>query len=180
MSLLKLFFIFVKIGAILLGGGYVILPIIQDEFTEKRKLLTNDEVIEFYTLSQSLPGIVAANMTMFIGYRLMGKFGALIAMIGIIFVPFLTIVCLASILGSFINNRYIQGLLWGIGCAVIALILLTIREMMQHSDKNLFFYIIFLLSLTALYVFNLSPISTIIIFSVLGVLYKYLFERTTE
>ena len=52
-SLLKLFLIFIKIGAILLGGGYVILPIMQSEFSEKRKLVTQEELVNYFALSQS-------------------------------------------------------------------------------------------------------------------------------
>ena len=167
--LLDLFFIFVKIGAILLGGGYVILPIMQHEFAEKRKLVSSYDIINYYTLSQSLPGIVAANMTMFIGYRLKGKFGALAAMFGVIFVPFWIIVLLAAILEALVDNTYIHGLLWGVSVAVVALILLTVREMWQKSNRNLFFYILFLSALIALLIFKLSPINTIIIFSILGV-----------
>jgi len=177
MSLFRLFLIFVKIGAILLGGGYVILPIMQNEFVDKRHLVEQDELIDYFALSQSLPGIIAANMTMFIGYKLKGKLGALSAMIGVIFVPFWSIVILASILGKIINNTYIQGALWGVGVAVAALILLTTREIWQKSKRNLFFYTIFVLSFTALMFFKLSPIMTIIIFSILGVFVKYLERR---
>ena len=79
-SLTKLFIIFVKIGAILLGGGYVILPILINEFVEKRKLISHDDLIDYFALSQSLPGIIAANISMFIGYKLRGIIGLLIAM----------------------------------------------------------------------------------------------------
>ena len=171
-SLFKLFLIVVKIGAILLGGGYVILPIMKSEFTEKRKLVTEDELINYFTLSQSLPGIIAANMTMFIGYRLKGIAGAIAAMIGVIFVPFWCIVLLASILDKLVNNSYVQGAMWGIGIAVIALILLTAREVWQKSNRTIFFYVIFLLSLTSLLIFKTSPIQTILFYSCRGVLYK--------
>lgn len=174
MSLFKLFLIFVKIGAILLGGGYVILPIMTSEFVEKRNLVTHDDMIDYFALSQSLPGIIAANISMFIGYKLKGKFGAIVAMIGVTFVPFLCIVLLASILGSLVNNSYVQGALWGVGIAVIALIMLTVREMWQKSNKNAYFYTIFALTLGTLLVFKLSPIQTILIFTVLGVVYKRL------
>lgn len=176
-SLSKLFLIFVKIGAILLGGGYVILPIMQSEFAEKRKLVSKEELVSYFALAQSLPGIVAANMTMFIGYKLRGKLGALSAMIGIIFVPFWSIVILASIIASLTNNIYVKFALWGVGVAVIALILLTVREMWQNSQRNIFFYIIFLLALIALLVIKLSPIQTIFIFSCAGVLIKCLLRR---
>lgn len=174
LSLINLFLIFVKIGAILLGGGYVILPILTNEFVEKRNLLHQDELINYYTLSQSLPGIVAANVSMFVGYKLKGKLGAIIAMFGIITVPFLTIVILASILTLLTENPYIQSIFWGIEISVIALILLTVRELWQNSNKNLFFYIIFLLSLFSIMFFKLSPIKTILIFTILGVIYKSL------
>lgn len=169
MSLLKMFFIFVKIGAILLGGGYVILPILQYEFTEKREILSKEELVDYFAISQSLPGIIAANMSMFIGYKLKGKIGALTAMTGIIFIPFWIIVLLASVIGNLIGNTYLQCTLWGIGVAVIALILLTAREVWQNSLRNSIFYIIFILSLVSLVVFKLSPISVIILYSCFGV-----------
>ena len=144
-SLFKLFLIFAKVGAILLGGGYVILPILMNEFVEKRNLVEQEELVDFFALSQSLPGIIAANISMFVGYKLRGKLGALFAMFGVIFIPFLTIVALASVLGMLTENSYVQGALWGVGVAVIALIMLTVREMWQKSNRDKFFYSIFIL-----------------------------------
>lgn len=176
MSLFKLFLIFVKIGAILLGGGYVILPIMTSEFVDKRNLVSHDDIIDYFALSQSLPGIIAANMSMFIGYKLKGKYGAIAAMVGVTFVPFWCIVLLASVLGAFVNNNYVQGALWGVGVAVIALIMLTVREMWQKSNKNTYFYTIFLFTMLSLLVFKLSPIQAILLFTTIGVGYKRLVE----
>lgn len=176
MSLFKLFLIFVKIGAILLGGGYVILPIMTNEFVEKRNLVTHDDMIDYFALSQSLPGIIAANISMFIGYKLRGKWGAIAAMFGVTFVPFWSIVLLASILGSLVNNHFVQGALWGVGVAVIALIMLTVREMWQKSNKNAFFYTIFTLALLTLIIFKPSPIQVIIVFTLIGIGYKRFVE----
>ena len=172
LSLINLYFIFLKIGAILLGGGYVILPIVKNEFADKRKLIEKEDLVDFFALSQSLPGIIAANISMFIGYKLRGKSGAITAMLGIITAPFICIVILASILDKLAGNPYITGAMWGVGIAVIALIMLTVREIWQNSKRDNFFYIIFLLSLTALLIFHLSPIETIIIFTILGILIK--------
>ena len=175
-SLIKLFLIFTKIGAILLGGGYVILPIMTSEFVDKRKLVEHDDVIDYFALAQSLPGIIAANMSMFIGYKLRGKWGAVIAMVGVTFVPFWCIVLLAAIISSLVNNSYVLGALWGVGISVIALIMLTVREMWQKSVRNGFFYTIFILTLATLLVFKLSPIQTILLFTFLGVAYKRIRE----
>lgn len=177
MSTFRLFLIFVKIGAILLGGGYVILPIMTSEFVDKRGLVTHEDMIDYFALSQSLPGIIAANISMFIGYKLKGKWGAIIAMIGVTFIPFWCIVLLASALGALVNNNYVQGGLWGVGIAVIALIMLTVREMWQKSNKNGYFYTIYTLTLLTLIIFTPSPIQAILIFTALGVLYKWRFCR---
>ena len=158
MSLIELFLIFTKIGALLLGGGYVILPLLTSEFVEKRSLISHDDLIDYFAISQSLPGLIAANISMFIGYKLRGKWGAIVAMFGITFVPFLCIVLLASILGSLTGNSYVQGALWGVGVAVIALIMLTVREMWQKSTRDLFFYIIFVLALLGLIFIKLSAL----------------------
>ena len=173
-SLLKLYLIFLKIGAILLGGGYVILPILMNEFVEKRNLVSKDELVDYFALSQSLPGIIAANISMFVGYKLKGKLGAFIAMLGVVSIPFLIIVSLASVLGLLVENTYLNSALWGVGIAVIALIMLTTREMWQNANRNGFFYVIFFLALLALLVFEFSPIKTILLFTFLGVLYKRL------
>ena len=175
-SLFKLFLIFTKIGAILLGGGYVILPIMTSEFVDKRELVSHDEVIDYFALAQSLPGIIAANMSMFIGYKLRGKWGAVTAMLGVTFIPFWCIVLLASVIGSLTENSYVQGALWGVGTSVIALIVLTVREMWQKSNRDTFFYVIFVLTLLTLLIFKLSPIQTILLFSIIGVLYKKITE----
>jgi chromate transporter len=171
-SLLNLYLIFVKIGAILLGGGYVIMPIIMNEFTEKRTLIDKDEVVNYFTLAQSLPGIIAANMSMFIGFKLNGLKGALVAMLGIITAPFFTIIMLGSIINAFITNQYLQAALWGVGIAVIALILLTIREIFQYSKKDLFFYMILVLAILLLLIFDFSPIKTILMLLPLGIIIK--------
>jgi chromate transporter len=173
-SLFKLFLIFVKIGAILLGGGYVILPILINEFVERRNLISQDELLNYFALSQSLPGIIAANISMFVGYKLQGKRGALIAVLGIITVPFLIIASLASIIENLTENIYIRGVFWGVGVAVIALIMLTVKEMWQKANKNLYFYIIFIASLFSLILLDFSPIKTILIFIIIGVIYKRL------
>ena len=146
------------------------------EFVDKRNLVSHDDLINYFALAQSLPGIIAANISMFIGYKLKGKWGAVAAMIGVTFVPFWCIVLLASVLGALTNNSYVQGALWGVGISVIALIVLTVKEMWQKSNKNTYFYTIFILTLATLLVFKLSPIQTIVLFTMLGVLYKRLRE----
>ena len=91
-TFLNIFKIFFKIGAILLGGGYVIIPIMQSELVEKRKWLTEDELCDYYCVSQCLPGIIAINMSILVGYK-MAKFkGVLASVLGMGFSPFIAII----------------------------------------------------------------------------------------
>ena len=164
--------IFLKVGAILLGGGYVILPILISELCKKHKLIEETELINYYTISQSLPGIVAANISMFAGYKLCGKMGAITATLGIITVPFLSIIALASIIESISENIYINGFFRGVGIAIIALIILTVREIWQKTSKTLFFYTIFFISLITILILNISPVIVIITITPLGIMIK--------
>ena len=174
MSLLRLFLIFVKIGAILLGGGYVILPILQNEFTDKRNLITYDELTEYYALSQSLPGIVAANISMFIGYKLRGKCGAVLSMLGIVFIPIITIIFLASFLSLFTESGTVKNIFECISVAVTVLILLSAREVWQNSHRDWFYYLILIFSLCLILIFKFSPIHVILLAAFIGLMMKSL------
>ena len=115
---------FFKTGTLLLGGGYVILPLLQSELIEKRGWINDDELCEYYALSQSIPGLIAANLSIFVGYKLKRSLGAIAAISGIITPAFLAIVVLAKILEEIIRLNFVQGIFWGVGIGVIVLIYL--------------------------------------------------------
>lgn len=177
-SLWQLFCACVKIGLILLGGGYVILPVMQSELVEKRGWITEDELVEFYALSQSLPGIIAINTSIFVGYKIRGKWGALTAIVGLVFTAFWMIVALASVLAKLTTNSYIQGLLWGVEIAVIVLIIMSIREMWGKAMNSKFSYLVYLFALSLMLFAKLSPAVTIVTTVVIGLLYKtFVYKR---
>ena len=171
-SLAKLFLIFVKIGTILLGGGYVILPILRAEFVEKYKLITEEELVEYFAISQSLPGIIAANISIFVGYKLHRTLGAIIACLGINFSPFLCIVLLATVISAFVNEPAMQGLFWGIGIGVLVLLISAIKEMWTKSITDWFSFLIFTIALITLLKTSISPAIIIIISAIAGIVYK--------
>lgn len=179
-SLWQLFCACVKIGLILLGGGYVILPVMQSELVEKRGWITDEELVEFYALSQSLPGIIAINTSIFVGYKIRGKWGALTAIIGLVFSAFWMIVALASVLAKLTTNSYVQGLLWGVEVAVIVLIIMSVREMWGKSMCSKFSYAVFLFAVSLMLFGKVSPALTIITTVVVGLLYKTLTKKRGE
>ena len=179
-SLWQLFCACAKVGLILLGGGYVILPVMQSEFVDKRGWITYDELVEYYALSQSLPGLIAINTSIFVGYKIRGKFGALTSIIGLVFYAFWMIVCLASILTKLTTNSYVQGLLWGVGVAVIVLIIASVREMWGKSMTSKFAYLVYIFALILMLALKLSPALTIIVTVVVGLIYKTLEKKRGE
>jgi len=82
-KLWDIFKVFTKIGLILIGGGYVIIPLLKDELIDKRNWITEKELVDYFALSHTLPGLIAGNIAIFIGYKLRGKWGGLMAMLGI-------------------------------------------------------------------------------------------------
>lgn len=171
---------FFKVGTLLLGGGYVILPLLQSELIEKKEWINNEELCEFYALSQSIPGLIAANVSIFVGYKLKKLNGALAAISGMITPAFLCIILLAKILEEIIQLKFIQGIFWGVGIGVLVLIYLAIKEIWTKSitDKFAFtiFFTVFLLSAC----FKISPAILIILAALTGIILQIIKNKTQE
>ena len=179
-SLAKLFLIFVKIGTILLGGGYVILPILRAEFVEKYKLITEEELVEYFAISQSLPGIIAANISIFVGYKLHRTLGAIVARLGVNLSPFLCIVLLATLISTFVDAAIMQGLFWGIGIGVIILLISATKEMWSKSVTDKFSLLLFSVALFTLLTTSISPVIVVIFSAISGILFKTLTNRRRD
>lgn len=175
-SLLNIFLVFFKIGAILLGGGYVILPLLTTEIVEKRPWITKEELINYYSISQCLPGIIAVNTAIFTGYKLKGKFGALVAVTGMCLSPFIVILTLATIIMNFTSNPIVLNLFWGVGIGLLIMLLLTVKEIWDKSIIDKFTLFLFLLVFSLTIFFDFSPVYAVIGSAILGVIYK-LFHR---
>lgn len=166
-NLINIFSLFLYIGTILIGGGYVVLPLLQTYLVEKHGWITDDELLNFYALSQALPGLIVINISIYIGYKLKGVFGAMSAVLGVTFSAFWSIVILTSIL---FNPNIFSNLSYGFKCieiSVILLIFLSIKEMYPKSIKNLTSFFIFLSALILLF-FKFSPIQVILISTFIG------------
>lgn len=171
-SLFKLFWIFFKIGMVLFGGGYAILPFLQAEIVEKEKICTQEQMLEYYALAQCVPGIVAGSVSMFIGYKARSILGALVSIFGICLPAFVSMLLFATVLGNISHYRLTQSIFGEIAIAVCILIFMTIMELWKKSVNDLFTSIIFLSSITATIFFHVSPFWVIIVSGILGILVK--------
>ncbi len=149
-TLYQIFKTFFKVGTLLLGGGYVILPLLQSELVDKKNWIDDDELCEYYALSQSVPGIIAANTAIFVGYKLRKTAGAFAATLGIVMPAFISIIIIARLLEEIIRLKFIQSIFWGVGVGVLILIFLAVKEMWRKSIVDKFtcwiFFITFILS----------------------------------
>lgn len=145
----SIFKVFFKVGTMLLGGGYVILPLLTSELVEKKKWITSDELCEYYALGAALPGIIAANTAIFTGRKLLGTKGAIAAVTGMILPAFAAIVILAYLFIGLVNIPVVQHIFWGVGVGVIVLLFLAVKEMWLKSVTDKFTGIIYILCLIA-------------------------------
>ena len=160
-----------------MGGGYVILPLLQSELVEKKKWINSDELCEYYALAQSIPGIIAANTSIFVGYKLKKQLGAIAAILGIITPAFLSIIVLASLLREIVQYNFIQSIFWGVGIGVIILLFLAVKEMWAKSITDRFTCVVFLAAFILSANFKISPAIIIVLAIISGIIYKEKYEK---
>ena len=139
---LRLFAVFLKIGAFTFGGGYAMIPLIQKEITEKRGWMTDDDVLEIVAIAESTPGPIAVNAATFVGFRVCGFRGALLATLGVVLPSFLIIFGISFVLRAFQSVRLVQYAFNGIRAGVLALILKALWSMYRQCPKSAVSYVV--------------------------------------
>ena len=135
--LLLLYCSFFRITALVVGGGLAMLPVIEEIFVNKHKLLTREELLDMTALTQTVPGIIAINSAVYIGMKIAGVPGALAAALGAVTPPFTVILIIASLFPHLDpKNRYLLGIFAGIRAAVTGMILVTGCRMFRRTVKN--------------------------------------------
>lgn len=141
----KLFWNFVKISSVSVGGGLTMIPLIEKYFMPPYGDLTAEDIVDTVAFSQSMPGIIAVNMSGFIGMRMAGIAGAIAASLGVVVVPFILIMLIAMIMtqltGPAIDNAFA-----GVRAAVAALILNSAIKMSKTICKSRFAVILTVIS----------------------------------
>ena len=176
-SLLNLYFSFAKIGTFTIGGGLAMMPMMQAELIEKRKWITDEELIDYYAVGQSTPGIVAVNVATFVGYKQMGIIGGIFATLGMVTPSLVIIMILASLINSINDFPIIQKALKGINVAVAALLTSTIINFMKKTIKKFTNAIFMMISFLLVFVFKLPSFWIILFALLIGVVLTYLEKK---
>ncbi len=173
---LQLFLTFCKIGAFTFGGGWAMISIIQREIVDKHRWIALDEFLDLLAVAQSMPGILAVNISVIIGDRLKGLKGSICAAIGTILPSFLMILAIAIFLtpDTIKNNDIISRIFKGIRPAVVALIVAPVITTARTAGIN--WKTVIIPVAVALLIYSKIPyISHPIIYIVLGAIGGYIY-----
>ncbi len=156
-SLWQIFAVFAKIGAFTIGGGYAMIPIIQNEMA-RRGWISEEELPDIVALSQSAPGVMAVNISIFAGYRMRGVKGSIAATLGSITPSFLFILAIAMLFTTFKDNPWVEKAFKGIRPVVISLIAVPMVKMAKKCCKTWWAWALAVAALVLVAFLNVSPI----------------------
>lgn len=134
-KIIEMFIAFFKIGAFTFGGGYAMIPLIEEEVVNNKKWLEKEEFMDVLVVSQSLPGALAVNCSIFLGYKIGGLIGAIMALLAVILPSFIIIIIIAAFFMQFRNNYYVNAAFKGITAAVPMLVLVGAISLSKGLEK---------------------------------------------
>ena len=162
---------FFKIGMFTLGGGYAMIPIIEEEVVNKHQWVSKEDMLDLIAIAQSCPGVFAINISIFIGYKLRKTRGALVTALGTALPSFLIILAIAIFFHQFEDNKVVAAMFRGIRPAVVALIAVPTFNLAKSAHLNLYTLWIPIVSALTIWLLGVSPIWIIILAGVGGYLY---------
>lgn len=178
--LVDLFFTFSRVGLLTFGGGYAMLPILQKEVVETKKWATEEEMIDYFAISQTTPGIIAVNTATFVGHKQHGVLGGIVATLGLVFPSYIIITIIAMFMRNFSDSVILQNAFAGIRVSVYVLILNAVLKLWKSSVVDKIGLLIFLLVFTLSIFTNWSPAVFVVLAGVIGVIAKWQERRRVE
>ena len=168
---LEMFTTFFKIGIFTLGGGYAMIPLIEEEVVNRHKWVSKDEMLDLIAIAQSCPGVFAINIAIFIGYKLNKTRGAICSTLGTALPSFLIILLIAIFFHQFEDNKIVAAMFKGIRPAVVALIAVPTFNMAKRAQLNKWTVWIPIVSALAIWLMGVSPIWVIVAAGIGGYAY---------
>jgi chromate transporter len=167
---LEILVTFFKMGVLTFGGGYAMIPVVERELIKKKGWINMDEVMDYYTIAQITPGIIAVNLSTFVGYKRKGALGGFLATLGFVLPGASLITVTAVFLTSFADLPVVKHAFTGIRVAVCALIVGTVIKLVKgiFKDKKAIAMYLVVFALSA--VWSVSPMLLIIASGLLGLL----------
>lgn len=168
---------FFHIGLFTIGGGYAMIPLIQQKVVEQKRWVSEAELVDLMAVAQSCPGIFAVNISIFIGYKLRGVKGALCSTLGACLPSFVIILSIAMLFQQFKDNEWVARFFRGIRPAVVALIAAPVFKMAQTAHVTMRTLWIPVLSALVIWLVGVSPIYVILVAGLGGYAYGQLIKE---
>ena len=134
--LADLFLTFARVGVMMFGGGYAMLPILQREIVENKGWSTEEQLADYYAIGQCTPGVIAVNTATFVGSETAGIAGGVVATLGVVFGPLVIITVIAAFLSGYMDLPVITHAFSGIRACVVALILSSVIKLFKGAVKD--------------------------------------------
>lgn len=171
--LLELFWTFFKIGAVTFGGGLAMMPIMRREVVEKEHWVDDDDIIQILVISESTPGVFAVNAATFIGYKIGGFWGSVVATLGVVIPSFIIISIISLFIVQFKQLTLVSYAFYGIQAGVSILILRAAMKLSKKVHFNIFGVAIFVASILIALFTGFSVIYILVVSAILGLLYGF-------
>lgn len=168
MSLLKLYLMFLKIGSLMIGGGYSMLPLLIRELVERHQIITEDELTDYMAVAQCTPGVIAVNTATFVGYKVRKLIGSIVATLGVVTVPLILITLIAAVLKPLMQYAIVGHIFAGIRLAVCALITAAVYKLFKKSVTNATTFVLFLLAFLLVAIGGVSPVFIVLGAAIVG------------
>jgi chromate transporter len=171
---LEIFSCFAKIGAFTIGGGYAMIPIIQKDVVEKKGWIEEEDFMDVLAISQSAPGLLAVNISIFLGYRLKGVKGSIVATLGSVLPSFLIILLIAMFFAGYHDNPTIIKIFKGIRPVVVSLIAVPVINMAKKAKLNIYTGMLAVATALLVTFLKVSPIYILMVAGIFFILPKYI------
>lgn len=174
-TLIKLFFVYMKIGLFTFGGGYAMIALIEDEIVSKRGWITKEELTDIVVIAESTPGPIAINCSTYVGYKIGGVIGSAVATIAVVIPSFVIIFLISLFIEAFLAIKYVQYAFMGINCAVGLVIVRTGLKMLKSFKKTALSVSCFIFAVLGLFAVNffdidfISPVYFVLIGVIIGI-----------
>lgn len=170
--LIDLFITFAKIGAVTFGGGYAMLPILQREIVENKHWGTDEELADYYAIGQCTPGVIAVNVGTFIGRKVAGNIGGVVATLGVVFPSLVIITLLAGVIQAYASVEWVKHAFAGIRVCVCVLIFNAVIKLFSKSIIDAWTLGMYLMILAGSMFLKLSPVIFVVMAGIAGIILK--------
>ena len=167
---LELFIAFARVGVMTFGGGYAMIPILEREIVEKRHWASSEELMDYYAVGQCTPGVIAVNTATFIGYKVAGTPGGIVATLGMVFPSLVIITLIAGILTNFADLPVVKSAFAAVRVCVCVLIFNAVLKLWKGAIQDKGALALFLLVFVTSLFLDLSPIVYVLICAAAGIL----------